>query len=279
MPAVAMESNVKKILTLILGSFLFSSVAFADEKASTEENKPVANTAQSNGKDRAFSFLELSNVVGLGESVTNGDLIQVNRKFDTWNLRCDVRLSTNKHACFVEQSASFENTGIQLRIGNNIEGRTVAITKLPANFDADKGLRLKFSGLEKTLGKENFACTSDHCIGGFLLEGFVQEAILGSRYIGFVIPVKNDPEQVEIALTMSSFDEAIEAAKDPFGREISIATNERAAKDKTSEAAKPAAVAPKPVPAKKAAQKAVSAPKQQEASAVKASGRSASGLF
>lgn len=279
MPAVAMESNVKKILTLILGSFLISSVAFADEKAPTAENQPVVNTEQSNGKDRAFSFLELSNVVSIGESVSNGDLIQVNRKFDTWNLRCDVRLSTNKHACFVEQSASFENTGIQLRIGNNVEGRTVAITKLPANFDAEKGLRLKFSGLEKTLGKENFACTSDHCIGGFLLEGFVQEAILGSRYIGFVIPVKNDPEQVEIALAMSSFDEAIQAAKDPFGREISIAANEKKANEKTSEATKPAPVAPKPVPAKKAAQKAASVPKQQEASAVKANGRSTSGLF
>lgn len=228
---------MNKILTLILGSFLISSAAFANEKAATEEIQPVTENVQNTAQNNDFSFLVLSRVAASGESISNGDLILVNRKFDTWNLRCDVRLSTNKHACFVEQSASFEKTGIQLRIGNNKEGRTVAITKLPSNFDVDKGLRLKFSELEKTLGKENFACTSDHCIGGFFLEGFVQEAILGSRYIGFVIPVKNDPEQVEIALAMSGFDDAIQAAKDPFGREISIATNENKSKEKAAEAA------------------------------------------
>lgn len=270
---------MKKILSFVLGSCLISTVTFANEKTATEEQNPVKENVQTIAQKNAFSFLELSSVVTSGESIDNGDLILVNRKFDAWNLRCDVRLSTNKHACFVEQTAFFDNVGVQLRIGNNTEGRTVAITKLPANFDAEKGLRLKFSGLEKTLGKENFACTTEHCIGGFLLEGFVQEAILGSRYIGFVIPVKNDPEQVEIALAMSSFDDALQAAKDPFGRELSIAVNEKKAKDKAAETAKPAAVAPKPAPAKKAAQKASPAPKQQEASANKANSRNASGLF
>lgn len=269
-----------KIIPIVLSAFMLSTAAFANETVSSDEKKSVETIAAKEGSKSTLSFLELSSVVAPGESVGNGDLVLVNRKFDAWNLRCDVRLSTNKHACFVEQTAFYDDVGVQLRIGNNKDGRTVAIAKLPASFDIEKGLRLKFSGLEKTLERENFVCVADHCLGGFYLEGFVQEAILGSRYVGFIIPVKGETQDYEIALAMSGFDEAISAAQDPFGRKVSIAVNENKAKAKPSEPKKPVAQAAKPVAPKKAAPKAQAAPpKQQEASAGKSSGSKPAGLF
>lgn len=174
------------------------------------------------GKDQTappLSFLRFASVIEAGSLVEDGDLIKLQRSYSNWTLRCDIRLSKNRRVCFIEQRGDTHGTPLVWRIGMNTANRPVAVIALPADFNAAKGLRMKFSGLEKTLGKENFVCSPQSCIGGFLFEGFVQEAITKSADIGFVIPrLKGEP--VSMTLSMTGFTEALDAgARDPFGRD------------------------------------------------------------
>ncbi|MBX8803229.1 hypothetical protein HBA92_21100 [Ochrobactrum sp. MR28] len=286
---------MKKYLTLALSAFLASSAALAQTPEATEAEEiitpriiePASGSNNSEKKSQPvqntnFDFLRLSSVIDAGELLDPGDLIQLNRPFYNWNLRCDVRLSKNKRACYVDQGAAYENVFVLWRIANNHENRPIAVINLPASFDQEKGLKLKFSGLEKTLGKEHFKCSDEMCVGGFIFEGFVQEAIINSKIVGFVIPVKNEQEPIEIGLAVIGFDEATNAAaRDPFGRDITYAASAKQAKEKEAEAkaATAAAKAEAKTAQKKVQPKSVPIAKQNEARSNKTNAQKSSVLY
>lgn len=286
---------MKKYLTLALSVVLVSSAALAQTPEAPEAQETVApriiepasgsNNAEKTSQpvqNTNFDFLRLSSVIDAGELLDPGDLIQLNRPFYNWNLRCDVRLSKNKRACYVDQGASYENVSVLWRIANNHENRPIAVINLPASFDQEKGLKLKFSGLEKTLGTEHFKCSDEMCVGGFIFEGFVQEAIVNSKIVGFVIPVKNEQEPIEIGLAMIGFDEATDAAaRDPFGRDITYAASAKQAKEKEAQAKAATAAAKtetKPAP-KRVQPKSVPVAKQNEARSNKTNAPKSSVLY
>lgn len=267
-----------KNLAFAASTILFSSAAFAQENVATEtttprivepvEAKAIAAPPRQTEQKNDLGFLRLSSVVDTGEIVDPGDLIQINRKFENWNLKCDVRLSKNKRACFVDQGATYESAGVIWRIANNYKNRPISIITLPAEFNLEIGLTMKFSGLEKTLGKEYFNCTEDLCIGGFIFEGFVQEAIINSEIVSFVIPIKNEEQPIQIGLAMVGFENATQAAaRDPFGRDITYAVSEKQAKEKEAQekAQANAAKVESKSPVKKAQSKSQPAPRQNEA--------------
>lgn len=196
-----------------------------------------------------LSFLKLATVAQPGDILSPGDIIKVSRDFSSWTLRCDLRLSTNRRACFVEQGGVAEQSSVVLRIAMNDQNKPIAVVSAPSDTDMSKGIKLKFAGLEKTLDSQLFRCGPQACIGGFYFEGFVQQAILSSASVGFSFSRKNAGD-VNIEMSMAGFSSALDAgAKDPFGRanqhQASGATQEPKRKPATNK--KPSAPAPKPV--------------------------------
>lgn len=94
---------------------------------------------------------------------------------------------------------------VQFRIAQNKEKKPVAIIVLPSFLKTDDGLRISFSGLEKTIEKDEFRCTPTFCISGFPFEGFVQSAITQSSRIGFsytALGFNPSEEEKAIKITM-----------------------------------------------------------------------------
>ncbi|WP_273794979.1 invasion associated locus B family protein [Brucella intermedia] len=198
-------------------------------------------------KTDKLAFLRFATVVQTGEITEPGELLQLSRQFENWKLRCDVRLSTKRRVCFVEQDGQADGTGLVWRVATNRENRPIAMFSLPANVDITKGIRLKFADLEKVLEPNLFRCTAQACLGGFYFEGFVQAAIMRSGNVGFSIPLK-DGSAAEIIMPMTGFTAALDAGgRDPFGNDFQtkaktnkVAAGEAQPKKAKTFAAKPA---------------------------------------
>lgn len=247
-----------KIMATALASTLMLSGAFASETSqalppeTNAEQTSLAERMGAGNPEPPLSYLKFHSVTDPGEVVGPGDEIVLRREFLNWSLNCDVRPSKDIRACFTEQKLASGSTGIVWRIGQNTELKPVVQISLPADFKPEIGLRIKFSGLEKTIDRSHFVCTSRACLGGFLFEGFVQSAIMESEQIGFSFERK-DGGIVNLQGSMQGLQLALDAARrDPFGRDVSYAVSkEKSAKDAGKKDTGGASKPKKPAAAKK----------------------------
>lgn len=207
---------------------------------------------QQKAQPAARTTLELATIRAPGEVVARGDIIQISRGFGAWTLSCEIRLSKNTRVCAADQGAQDGPAFLRMRIAPNVEKKPVAIMMLPASFKPENGLRLFFSGLEKTLDKDMFKCTPSICVGGFPFEGLLQASISSSSSLGIDYSI-TDPaadggkRDVRLSLSMDGFADVLAAAAgDPFGREIS----EKVAQQQDIKPAKPKRTPPKKPAAK-----------------------------
>lgn len=197
------------ILNTVLFS-LFAFSAFAEEEIKTESPKP------------AISIPKLASLTEPGEQIASGDVISINRAFNNWSLRCDYRLSQNKRLCRIEQALSDPNSSVVWQVANSVDDRALLIVSIDPRLVKDKGLRMGFSNLEKTIPAQEWLCSPSACITGFLFEGFLQAAIAHSQSVRFTYSIAGEGDKettVDLVGSMVGFDMAIKAgATDPFGR-------------------------------------------------------------
>lgn len=260
---------MRKILLCTVAAFLSVSAARADvqEKAREVEKTSEATLVERMGDSPTnddLAFLRFATLTKPGDITEPGDILQISRPFEYWNLRCDMRLSTNRRVCHVEQVALQDGATLVWRVATNHENRPVAVLSLPADVDTSKGVRMKFAGLEKVLDASLFRCTANACVGGFYFEGFVQAAIMKSPLVGFSFQRK-DGNMIDAVLTMTGFGTALDAGgRDPFAKSLSG----KPAKAETTKVKAPpqpkkkakVAIEPRPVQAEKIAT-AIAAPK------------------
>lgn len=223
----------------LLASMLALSANASAETLPIEANTPIApvtnlasQVVDTSSADN-LSFLRFATVVNPGEITEPGDMIKISREFSNWTLRCDVRLSTNRRACFVEQGESTNGTSLVWRIAVNEQNRAIALISVPDDVDMDRGIRMKFAGLEKVLDRDMFRCSPQACIGGFYFGGFVQRAITSSDNVGFSFSRKQ-ADTVDIEMSMTGFTTALDAgARDPFGRDVPSKASAQSAKSQS----------------------------------------------
>ena len=249
---------------------VMASGAFANEPLPTAETAQVAADTQT-------ALPRLMTLVT--PELQDGDLINFTRGFGNWLLRCEWVLSANKRVCAVEQTTMNEESGLSWKIAPSQDNKPLLLISAPANFDKTKGMRLAFSGLEKTLPESEWICSPKFCLTSFNFEGFVQAAIAKSPEVKFLYSVKtSDGQTKEVELTgpIDGMGRALEAAAvDPFGREaLAKATADKPAPK--AEAKPVAAVRPereKAQPKKSAARPAPKVQREaQDTTAKKASG-------
>jgi invasion protein IalB len=208
-------------LTSIIVLTLLSTSAFGDQTAAdAPEGHTVSAAVQANTR----RLPGLATLISPGETVTSGDMIAINRPFDTWALMCDYRLSQNKRICVIEQVIGNELTHVRWRIATTVERKPLLVITVPTHMVLASGLRLGFAELEKTIPEAEWFCTAQTCITGFPFEGFLQAAIQSSQEVSFSFSVRsNDDKKTDVRLigSMQGFSDAVKAATtDPFGKDI-----------------------------------------------------------
>lgn len=173
-------------ITLLSGANAYSedkkeSLPKAAEQSQTEN---TANRSQNNNSGQIPVFPSL---VPEGTNIGMGDVIILSRQFNKWMLHCDLWLAGDKRLCAVEQNITSGDDTITWRIMTGSDGRTWGVVHIFANFDKTEGIRMGFSGVEKTLRNPNeIVCTSkDNCTAYFPFEGFIQIAVMKSPTIWF----------------------------------------------------------------------------------------------
>lgn len=219
-------------ISAVMISLLFSGAVQAQEQGPAN----VENTAQPGAV-----ALRLASLVDPGETLDWGDFIRVERRFGPWTLLCDWRPSKNKRICSAEQAVSAGSSGFIWRIAIDHANKPIVLFVLPANLDRQSGLRLGFSGLEKTITGSGWTCNAQSCMAAFPFSDFVQAAILNSNEMQFsyrLLSKDTTPVEVKALASMDGFTTALEAAaKDPFGKYMPVKKPEKAT-DMASQAAK-----------------------------------------
>lgn len=117
------------------------------------------------------------------EKIPDGDLIKLQRHIGNWNLKCSISAAKKRRICQTEQYIQQDDDWIEWSIGVAINGKTYVVINAPTDIDVNDGIRISFSGLEKNL--KNITCDNVNCTTSFVLEGFVQSAIMSSETISF----------------------------------------------------------------------------------------------
>ncbi|MCR5943949.1 hypothetical protein FG152_24565 [Ochrobactrum sp. XJ1] len=222
---------------LIIAAMLAGIAATNAQASEPPADEPKAIEATKVALPRLLSLIK--------PDLEDGDLVSISRPFGNWVLRCEWLLSANKRVCSVEQQTVDGNAGLVWKIAPSEDNKPLLLISAPTNLDLKQGMRLSFSGLEKTLPEKNWFCTNSMCLTSFNYEGFLQAAITNSPEVKFSFALKTADgasEPVELSGPMDGLSRALNAAAvDPFGREaLAKATAEKPVQ-KTSEA--------KPVPA------------------------------
>lgn len=172
--------------------------------------------------------LKLTSVIEPGEKIEWGDLVRIERPFGTWNLKCDFRPSMNRRNCTAQQITTAAGNALVWRIAMSIEKKPVVLFYLPPTLDVQSGLRLGFSGLEKTIIGSEWTCGPDNCTAAFAFSGFVQSAILNTADMKFRFSVKSSAndgalQDISMSAPMAGLTAALDAAAtDPFGKTVPV---------------------------------------------------------
>ncbi|MBA8904136.1 invasion associated locus B family protein [Phyllobacterium sp. P30BS-XVII] len=211
--------------TLILLStvFVMTSAAAAEQADSANVGERI---------DAATPVIQLASLLEPGETPEWGDLIKVDRPFGSWSLKCDMRPSLNKRLCSTEQVVGDGQTQlVAWRIAMSADYKPIVVFALPPVLNIETGLRIGFSGLEKTIRGSEWSCGSNSCIASFPFEGFVQAAISGAKELSFSYTYREGETNklVDAKSSMAGFQEALNAAaKDPFGKFVPIKPEKQA---------------------------------------------------
>lgn len=189
---------MKKMQRLIFPLAILSSVltfsltsANAAEEVATTLNKP-----------------QFAKLYSEQEKIPEGDLIKLQRQIGNWDLECSISASKRRRICQTEQYIRQDNNWIKWSIGVATDGKTYVLVNAPENIDTKDGIRITFSGLEKTL--KDITCDTSGCTTSFPLEGFVQSAIMSSETISFSYRRENNI--VTLSNNMAGLLYAIDAA-------------------------------------------------------------------
>ncbi|MCA1868467.1 invasion associated locus B family protein [Agrobacterium genomosp. 3] len=263
----------RMILTLAFASA--ASIALAEEAVLPDAPATTEVAAEQPAAPQHNPFAIRAPVVDPGEHIDLGDILTINRGFETWNLGCSVRISSGRRSCSIEQvvvdaaASAGVRSSVKWGIGSSAAKKSLLFVHVTSNFASENGMRLSFAGVEKTIPQQEWFCSNEGCITAFPFEGIVQSAIQSSQEIGFTYKVKaptGEISEVDLRGNMGGFDKALQvAATNPFA---SVASPPKPAELKKEEptakaAPKAAASAPKK-PAKPVRQEARNnAPKQK----------------
>ena len=262
-----------KRMFLTLAIVSAASHASAEEPTLLELPATEQVAAEIPPAPQANPFAVRAPVADPGEHVDLGDILSINRGFDTWNLACSVRISSGRRSCSIEQiiidtgATAATRSSVKLGIGSSLAKKSMLFVHVTSNFAPENGLRLFFAGVEKTIPQQEWFCSSEGCITAFPFEGIVQSAIQSSQEIGFAYKVKTptgEIGEVDLAGNMAGFDKALQvAATNPFA---SIAPSPKLNDLKKKEPAPKAALSVPKEPAKPVRQEARNAAPKQKAS-------------
>ena len=190
----------------------------------------------------------------------DGDLMFISRPFGHWVMRCEWMLSTQKRICSIEQQALVEGVSVVWKIAPQIgDERPLLVIQAPRNMIPAAGMRLSFSGLEKTLPADDWFCTDNGCLSSFPFDGFLGAAITNSPQVSFSFSIDEAGQKkpVQIVGIMDGYKAALNAVtNDPFGSQVRVKAEE-SAKKKPGETKAPESGQPKSRP-----QAAVPAPRK-----------------
>lgn len=142
------------------------------------------------------------------EKIPEGDLIKLQRQIGNWDLECLISASKRRRICRTEQYIRQDDNWIKWSIGVATDGKTYVLVNAPSSIDTKDGIRITFSGLEKTL--KDITCDAGSCTTSFPLEGFVQSAIMSSETITF--SYRKEKNIVTLSNNMAGLLYAIDAA-------------------------------------------------------------------
>nr|WP_274706991.1 invasion associated locus B family protein [Allorhizobium sonneratiae] len=147
--------------------------------------------------------------------------MSLQRGFNAWAVRCDIRLSTNKRLCALQQFVGRDNHLVLWRISQTATGKLFVVVSVGPDFDNRKPMTISFKSVDKRIEPNDWTCGKTGCIAGFEFTPVIQTAISSSSQVKFSYFVKDQAGQqapVSIDGSMDGFNEAIAAATNPFAR-------------------------------------------------------------
>lgn len=168
--------NRNKLIVLYAVTSVFVQASALAEQPAPEKNQPEKP--------------QLVTLYGENEKIPDGDLITLNRRIGNWYLECSVSASKHRRVCYTEQYIYKGDDWIRWSLNVTKDAKTFVSVNAPTDIVVEDGIKMSFSGLEKTL--DNITCNGGACSATFPLEGLVQSAIMSSKTISFTYKKKNN---------------------------------------------------------------------------------------
>lgn len=177
------------------------------------------------------SDVRLASLWKNGETPAPGDRISVERQFNDWTLRCELRLSDDQRLCMVEQSIKGNAGAMFWRLAQTVDGSQALVFSLSKNMAADNGLSLKVGGMEMSVS--GWSCSSA-CIAMQPLTRPLAMLLLASATVD--ASYRNESGQtIVLQSSLKGFAPALAAAAEgPFGKTVASASSNSVIKRKTS---------------------------------------------
>ncbi|WP_297321964.1 hypothetical protein [uncultured Bartonella sp.] len=165
-----------------------------------------------------FKLPPLTKLYDNGFMPEPGDIINLDRPFGNWSLKCELLLSQDRRLCRTEQTMRSGSDQLTWRIVLTTDNIPYVVITTNAGIDLSSGIRMGFSAIEKTLqSPDEVGCTDKACFAAFPFIGFVQAAILGSQDVWF--SYRKDDRDVHLINSMAGLKEALQAsATNPYGQ-------------------------------------------------------------
>jgi len=215
-----MPIKITALVCLLSVTTLIAGQALAAQTIDAREAGAKAPVSQPSD---VVSTLRPASLFKPGETIAQGDLVAVSRLFGDWTMHCEMRLSTNRKICAIEQPVTGEGGGLVWRITESETGSLIVLLSLPTDMLPEQGLHLNFLDLEKTIARRHWQCSGAACLAVLPFDGIVQAAIRQAAEIGFTYTAHADDGQeriVHLSAHMNGFAEALQAIRDnPFGQQ------------------------------------------------------------
>ena len=209
-----MPIKITALVCLLSVTTLIAGQALAAQTIDAREAGAKAPVSQPSDD---VSTLRPASLFKLGETIAQGDLVAVSRVFGDWAMHCEMRLSTDRKICAIEQPVTGEGGGLVWRITESEAGPLIVLLSLPSNMLPEQGLHLSFLDLEKTISGKHWQCSGSACLTALPFDGIVQAAIRQATEIGFTYAAHTDDGQeriVHLGARMNGFAEALQTIRE-----------------------------------------------------------------
>lgn len=169
-------------------------------------------------------------------AVDNGDVLKMTRAFGDWTLSCDMQLDLNERVCRIEQSIAHGGADkLTWKIATKPNGRPIIVFDFSDKIEPASGLEVSFSGFEKSLPANDWACDNGKCQTSMDIIGPVAGWFSDAPQISFSFT--RDGKKVKLDASMKGFQQAMAASQNPLGQkadpkasaEVPPAKNEKTA--------------------------------------------------